>query len=93
MTANRTDGSVTTLAVRVETKEFPPYDAFHGTNQPMVWRRVVIETSKGRATFEQTDYGHAGRFNPWETRGVDPRLLPNLALLEAVAETASKVAV
>ena len=92
MTTKRVDSRVTTLSIQVETKDFPPYDPFHGTNQPMAWRRVVIETAGGKATFEQTDYGHAGRFNPWETRGVDPGLLPSLRSLEALADAAVKTA-
>ena len=85
--------SITTLAIRTEIKAFPPYDPFHGTNLPMVWRRVEIETAKGKATFEQTDYGHAGRFNPWETRGVDPGLLPAVRSLEALADAAVKTVI
>jgi len=85
--------SVTNLAIRVEIKDFAPYDPFHGTNQPMVWRSVVIETVKGKATFEQTDYGHAGRFNPWETRGVDPALLPALRALELLADAAARAVI
>jgi hypothetical protein len=92
MTAEKAS-SVTTLAIRVEMKDFPPYDPFHGTNQPMVWRRVVIETVKGKATFEQTDYGHAGRFNPWETRGVDPALLAALRSLEVLADAAVRTVI
>ena len=76
MTTRSVESDSTTLNIRVEIKEFPPYDPLHGTNQPMLSRRVVIETARGEATFEQTDYGHAGRFNPWETRGVAPALLP-----------------
>jgi hypothetical protein len=93
MTSDSVEASVTTLSVRVESKEFPPYDPFHGTNQQMIWRRVLIETAIGIATFEQTDYGHAGRLNPWETRGVDPRLLPKLRQLEALADAAVKTAI
>ena len=58
------------LRVECEQRVYPPYDAFHGTPSAMLWRRLTIETPQGRATFEQTDYGHPGRLNPWEPRGI-----------------------
>src|SRR3990172_3862689 len=58
------------VSVRCEHPTYPPYDAFHGTPSPMLWRRVVIETTRGSATFAQTDYGHPGRLNPWEPRRI-----------------------
>jgi len=73
------------LSVRCEQRVFPPYDDFHGTPGPMLWRRVTIETPQGSASFEQTD-GHPGRLNAWEPRGIAGPLLPKLARLRAVAE-------
>jgi hypothetical protein len=77
---------VAVINVRCEQKTFPPYDGFHGTPSPMLWRKVSFETSQGSAAFEQTDYGHAGRLNPWEPRGVAPGLVSKLAQLRAAAE-------
>jgi hypothetical protein len=74
------------LNVRCEQKTFPPYDAFHGTPSPMLWRKVTFETSHGQAAFEQTDYGHPGRLNAWEPRGIAPGLVPMLGQLRAAAE-------
>ena len=55
---------------------FPPYDAAHGTPDPMVQRTLTIRVPGGTARFEQTDYGHPGRFNPWSPRGIDGALQP-----------------
>jgi hypothetical protein len=52
----------------------------------MLWRKVTIETPRGSAAFEQTDYGHPGRLNPWEPRGVASGLTAKLWQLQAVAE-------
>ena len=71
----------TVLQVACEQRTYPPYDAFHGTPSPMLWRRVTISTPRGDAAFEQTDYGHPGRLNPWEPRGIATPLLPQLARL------------
>ena len=80
-----TDAAVTTISVRGEAKTFPPYDAYHGTPNAMQWRKVTIETSKGTAAFEQTDYGHPGRWNGWEPRGIPVGLVPRLEELRAIA--------
>ena len=76
------------VTVAVEERSFPPYDAFHGTPDTMLWRRVQIRTPQGDATLEQTDYGHPGRLNAWEFRGVATRLQPKLASLKAMADAA-----
>jgi len=92
MAAGSLDSTVASFNIKVDIKEYPSYDPFHGTNEAMIWRQVVIEAAAGSATFEQTDYGHAGRFNPWETRGVDPGLLPDLRRLEVLADAAAQAA-
>jgi hypothetical protein len=86
----RTDANAvtTTITLRCEQQNFPPYDSLHGTPHAMLLRRVRIETDKGNATFEQTDYGHPGRLNPWDPRGVDSRLQATTAQLKALAEAA-----
>ena len=52
----------------------------------MVRRTLQFELPQGNATFEQTDYGHPGRFNPWEGRQIDAKLQPRTAQLLAAAE-------
>jgi hypothetical protein len=81
-----TQAGLAVISVRCEQKTFPPYDAFHGTPSPMLWRKVSFETAQGAAAFEQSDYGHPGRLNPWEPRGVAPALVAKLPLLRAAAE-------
>jgi hypothetical protein len=77
--------AVSIISARCEQCTYPPYDNFHGTPNHMLWRRVTIETPRGRASFEQTDYGHPGRLNPWEPRGVASPLLPRLDELKGMA--------
>jgi hypothetical protein len=81
-------GTETTVVIsaRCEQRLYPPYDDLHGTPNAMLRRKVTIETPRGSAAFEQTDYGHPGRLNPWEPRGVASSLTPKLAQLQAVAE-------
>ena len=76
------------VSIQVEQRSFPPYDAFHGTPDTMLWRRVQIRTPQGEAVLEQTDYGHPGRLNAWEFRGVAAPLQPKLNSLKALAEAA-----
>ena len=83
-----TDVPARVLSLRCEEKTFPPYDPFHGTNAAMLWRSVTITTSRGSARLEQTDYGHPGRLNDWQFRGIDAALQPRskelIALTDAV---------
>ena len=80
------DEATTVLRVLCEERVFPPYNRIHGTPDAMRWRRVAVETPRGKAAFEQTDYGHPGRLNPWEPRGIDAALVARLAQLQAVVE-------
>ena len=82
---NETVTETAVVRARCEQRVYPPYDDFHGTPSPMLWRRVSIDTQRGSAAFEQTDYGHPGRLNGWEPRGIAPGLAPKLAQLRAVA--------
>jgi hypothetical protein len=86
MMSETTAETTTVISARCEQRVYPPYDALHGTPNAMLWRKVTIETPKGSAAFEQTDYGHPGRLNPWEPRGVASGLTPKLAQLQAAAE-------
>lgn len=83
--------STAEITARYEERTYPPYDDFHGTPQPMLWRRVVIVTQRGTATLEQTDYGHPGRLNPWEPRGVAPALVAKLGQLRTFAEALTAI--
>jgi hypothetical protein len=80
---------VVVVSVQLEERTYPPYDPFHGTNAPMLWRLVTIKTPKGTGVFEQTDYGHPGRLNPWQDRDIDVALQPQTVQLRAVAESVS----
>lgn len=75
--------------IAVTEQLYPRYDAAHGTPDPMVRRMLSITLPACAARFEQTDYGHPGRFNPWEPRGIDGALQPRtpelLALCAAVS--------
>ena len=59
------------VEISVSEEQYPRYDPAHGTPDPMVRRLVTMRLPAGSARFEQTDYGHPGRFNAWEPRGID----------------------
>ena len=71
---------------RYSEESKPPYDESHGTPHAMVRRVLEFELPQGKAQLEQTDYGHPGRFNPWEPRQIDAKLQPRTAALIAAAE-------
>ena len=75
-----------TATIRYHEELLPPHDASHGTADPMVRRTLEFELPQGKAALEQTDYGHPGRFNPWDARGIDPKLQAKTPLLKAAAE-------
>jgi hypothetical protein len=79
-----------TIDVTVTRQKYPRYDASHGTPDPMERRIAELRLPAGRATFEQTDYGHPGRFNAWEPRGIDAKLQPQLEELRAVCDALSR---
>jgi len=76
--------AATAIEISVTEERFPRYDAAHGTPDPMVRRLLTLRLPKGAARFEQTDYGHPGRFNDWEPRGIDTPLQPRTDELRAV---------
>jgi hypothetical protein len=86
MTNAGADTAVTVLQVRCEQRTYPPYDHLHGTPHAMVQRLMRIETTRGSAMFEQTDYGHPGKLNPWDPRGIDSALQPKTAQLKVLAD-------
>ena len=77
------------VAVRLSEQVLAPEDPLHGTPDQVVRRLATVDTPGGEASWEQTDYGHPGRFNPWEPRGVSVSLQPKfgqlLTAVEAVA--------
>jgi len=75
----------TTCTQIILTEEhLPRYDPAHGTPDPMARRFITMKLTAGEAKFEQTDYGHPGRFNAWEPRGIDPALQPRTDELRAI---------
>ena len=84
--------SATSIAeIAVTEQHYPRYDAAHGTPDPMVRRLIEIRLPDGAARFEQTDYGHPGRLNPWEPRGVDVALQPRTPELLATCAAISSL--
>ena len=78
--------SATEAVIRLREEQTPARDPSHGTPDPMVRRTLQFELPEGTAEWEQTDYGHPGRFNPWEPRRIDAKLQPKTAQLQALAE-------
>ena len=79
-------GSMREATIRFREEVLPPRDPSHGTADTMVRRVLEFELPSGKAALEQTDYGHPGRFNPWDPRGIDGRLQARTAALLAAAE-------
>jgi hypothetical protein len=77
------------VEVIVIEEHYPRYDPAHGTPDPMVRRLATIRAAGAEARFEQTDYGHPGRFNPWDPRGVDTKLQPRTEQLRDVCTALS----
>jgi len=75
----------------VMESRYPRYDPAHGTPDPMVRRVATILAHGGRAQFEQTDYGHPGRFNPWSPRTIDVRLLPHTEAMRQLCESITQL--
>ena len=84
--AEQGGGAAFEATVHLSEDRRPARDATHGTADPMVWRRIRFLLPRGSAEFEQTDYGHPGRFNPWEPRQIAPALQPRTEGLRAAAE-------
>jgi hypothetical protein len=78
--------AVEVVNLHVEEQHYPRYDDAHGTPDPMVRRTLSILLPEGVARFEQTDYGHPGRWNAWDARGIDTRLQPKAEALRALCD-------
>jgi hypothetical protein len=75
-----------TVVVRLREEVLPPHDPSHGTPHAMRRRIAEFELPDGASVWEQSDYGHPGRFNPWEQRRIDAKLQGKTAALRAAAE-------
>ena len=85
------DTATTAIEISVTEQQYPRYDAAHGTPDPMVRRLLTLVLAKGTARFEQTDYGHPGRFNDWEPRGIDAALQARTNELRAVCDAIGRL--
>ena len=74
------------LEISLTEQRYPRYDPAHGTPDPMIRRLIVIRAPKGEARFEQTDYGHPGRFNSWDPLGIAPSLQSRAYDLETICQ-------
>jgi hypothetical protein len=72
------------IHITVTEERFDRYDPAHGTPDPMIRRVATIRLPTGEATFEQTDYGHPGKFNAWDPRGIATKLQPRSEELRAI---------
>ena len=79
----------TRLQITVTEERFERYDPAHGTPDPMVRRVATMRLPDGEATFEQTDYGHAGKFNPWDPRSIASKLQPRTEELRTICASLS----
>jgi hypothetical protein len=79
------------IEIAVSEEQLPRFDPSHGTPHPMVRRLLTIRVNEREAHFEQTDYGHPGRFNPWTSRGIAVPLQPRTDELRAICESVSRL--
>ncbi len=79
------------VEISLSEEQLPRFDPSHGTPDPMVRRLAVLHLPQGSASFEQTDYGHPGRFNPWDPRGIDARLQPRTTELAALCDALTRL--
>lgn len=87
MTATLEPGQVIhTLGVTVTQELIPARHERHGTPHPVVERIFTFTLPQGTAVVDQTDYGHAGRFNPCHVRRIPGPLQPKTPQLLAAAE-------
>lgn len=82
---------IQSATVRFTEERLPPNDASHGTPHAMIRRSIEFELAEGAAALEQTDYGHPGRWNPWELRQVATKLQPRTAFLLEAADAISSL--
>ena len=76
----------TAVEIRITSEVMPAHDPRHGTPHPVVQRIFTFTLPQGTAIVDQTDYGHAGRFNPAHARTIPGPLQPKTPQLLAAAE-------
>lgn len=81
------DATTTLIDITIIVEHYPPRDPFHGTADAMTRRLIALRFPEGSARFEQTDYGHPGRYNAWAPRGIDPPLQARADELAALCES------
>lgn len=79
------------VTITLSEELLPPMHPEHGTPHPVVRRVIAIAVEGKTATWEQTDYGHPGRFNPPDPRGVPIPLQPLTPKLAAAARAAAEL--
>ena len=79
------------IEIGVSEEELPRFDPSHGTPHPMVRRLLTVRVNGSEARFEQTDYGHPGRFNPWTPRGIAVPLQPRTEELRKICDSVSRL--
>ena len=80
------DTAAHVLSVYVTTQTYPAGHERHGTPHPVVERVFTFSLKNSAAVVDQTDYGHAGRFNACHLRSASPALQPMTPQLLAAAE-------
>ena len=74
------------LGITLTVETIPARHERHGTPHPVVERIFTFTLPQGTVVVDQTDYGHAGRFNPCHMRRVPTALQPKTPQLLAAAE-------
>ncbi|MBF6600474.1 MAG: hypothetical protein IVW36_08195 [Dehalococcoidia bacterium] len=79
------------LEATLTERLLPAHDPAHGTPDPMLLRTLRLRIAGAEARFEQTDYGHPGRFNAWVPRGIDGSLQARAAELQRACDALSRL--
>ncbi|MBM4435633.1 MAG: hypothetical protein FJ029_00055 [Actinobacteria bacterium] len=75
----------TALTATVTQETLPPNDPSHGTPAAMRRRVIAFTVDGATARWEQTDYGHPGRWNAPDPRGIAGKLQPKTEALRTAA--------
>ena len=79
------------LSLNVREEVFPPRDPSHGTNDEMIRRTADFRIGARQSLWEQTDYGHPGRFNDWDQRQTDAALQARTPAMRSILEALSEL--
>ena len=74
------------LSVQVTIQTYPARHERHGTPHAVEERIFTFTLPQGSKVVDQTDYGHAGRFNPCHLGSTPPALQQKTPQLLAAAE-------